>query len=107
VSVGRNLFVTTDIWVASCLVYLYGKECLARIQDEELGNRRYRTTYNLAVPSEDAQIVVGEYERSEFALSSAKHFVGAYQSITARQNAMRRRGENDWCSPDWIAGKVG
>ena len=57
----KQLFETSDVWIASVLVYLYGVECLARITDVELENRKRVANYFLAVPSEDAKIVKQDY----------------------------------------------
>jgi hypothetical protein len=102
-----NFFETCDVWFAACLVYLYGKECLAKITDTAVEGRRRVATYALAVASEDVKILQKEYETDQLALASAKSFAGAYNSILHRQWAMRERGDTQWCSYDWILGKVG
>jgi len=104
----KELFETNDIWFAACLVFTYGKESLAKITDTEISDSRRRlTTYALAVPSEDVKILREEYDTDQLALSSAKSFVGAYNSIIHRQRKMRERDETAWCSQDWVLGKVG
>jgi hypothetical protein len=103
----KKLFETQSVWEAAVLVYLYGSECLAIIRDEETESRKRVTTYSIAVPSEDVKIVLEDYLDGRLVLSDAQSFVGAFNSITQRQNAMRRRGESQYCSPEWINGKIG
>lgn len=88
------LFVTSDIWLASVAVYLYGWESLASIED--IGSEKRTTTYSLSVPSEDAKILTDEYYADKLALSSAKAFVAAYHRIVGAQRAMRNHGETTW-----------
>jgi hypothetical protein len=106
-SVRRELFETSDVWTCIVLVYLYGIDSLAKIEDQELPNRRRLTTYSLAVPSEDAKIVQQEYESGQLALSDAKAFVAAYRQINSTQRHMREHGESQWVSERWIRGEVG
>jgi len=106
-SVGRELFETSDVWTCSVLVYLYGIDSLAKIEDQELTNRRRLTTHSLAVPSEDAKIVQQEYGSGQLALSDAKAFVAAYLQINSTQRRMRERGESQWVSERWVRGEVG
>jgi len=103
----NELFETQDIWIAASLVFLYSVECLAKIEDHELDNRKRMTTYSLAVSLADAETVVEDYTTGQLALTDARSFVGSFNSITQRQRAMRHRGETSWCSPAWIRGEIG
>jgi hypothetical protein len=101
-------FTTNSIWEAAVLVYLYGWDSLTQIEDEADGRSRKRmTTYSVAVPSEDAKLIITDYEsEAGLPLASAKAFVHAFNLVSQAQKAMRQRGESSWCSSRWIAGKV-
>lgn len=101
------LFLTTDIWVAACCTYLYSWGCLASITDEETDNRHRVTTYGLAVPSEDVNILVEEYRAGKLNLASARDFVLAFNHITSKQKQMRLRGDICWTSERWQRGEIG
>jgi hypothetical protein len=108
VSVGKELWQTQDVFLAACFIYLYGKEVLAQIKDIDISSSNRRlTSYSLAVPSEDARILVEEYHGNRLALSSAKDFVAAFNSVTQQHKGMRQRGESSWCSEAWQRGEVG
>lgn len=107
-SVENSLFETQDIFAASVICYLWGTDCLARIKDVEAENRRRTTMYCLAVPVDEATVVASDYYADKDSLTILpRAFVGAYNSIMSKQRAMRHRGDDEWCSPDWIAGRVG
>jgi hypothetical protein len=99
------LFETQDVWIAAAFVYLYTWDSLVSITDIELDNRKRVTTYALAIPSEDAKIVLEEYQTNRLVLASAKDFVTSFNSITQRQRAMRLSGDLSWHSKRWIEGK--
>jgi len=104
----KTLYETQDVWLASILAYLYGTECLARITDSSRNKSDRVTTYSLACPVEDAKIVADEYATdSDSLIIKPKEFVGRFNWITQKQNAMRRRGDIEWASLDWISGRVG
>src|SRR5258708_5681718 len=92
-------FETQDVWIAAAFVYLYTWDSLISITDTETDtasqkpNRKRITTYAIAVPSEDARIVLEQYTTHQLILASAKDFVSAYNSIAQRQRTMRLSGD--------------
>ena len=103
----QQLYETNDIWIATAICYAWGTEALAKITDTELDNRRRATIYSLAVAAEEAETIHRDYTEGQLGLTDARSFVGAFNSISQRQKAMRLRGDIEWCSPDWVAGRVG
>ena len=100
-------FETTNVWEAAVFTYLYGFECLTKIEDfENNGSRKRTTTYSLAVPSQDPLIIIADYGAGRLPLGDAKAFVAAFNNITSTQNSMRQRREASWCSKRWINGEV-
>jgi hypothetical protein len=106
----KTLYETPNVFLAATLVYLYGKDCLARIKDTQHSetDRRRTTSYSLAVPVDEATIIASDYYADRDSLTILpRAFVGAYNSITQRQKDMRHRDEDEWNSPAWISGLVG
>jgi len=105
-----NTFSTQDIFIASLLAYLYGTDSLICIEDAEFsgGSRRGSTTYTLAVPQDEAAVIVKQYETDSEELNiMPRAYVGCYNSVVARQKQMRQKGHFFWNSPAWQRGEIG
>ncbi len=92
---------TTDFWLASACVYLYGEEALLSIAD--LAHRQCE--FLLDVPELDFQEIEAQYRRGELAISDLAAFVSASNRIKGVQCKYRQRGETSWTSPAWISGR--
>jgi hypothetical protein len=96
-----NISTTTDIWLCAVLVYLGYRLCEIADLDGK------STNYVVACPRFDFEILEADYRAGHCPLSDAKAFVSAFNHIIKLQKEMRRRGEQHWNSPEWIAEKVG
>jgi|SRR6185312_14670951 len=91
-------FKTADVWQASVLAYA-GYE----ISGIDIINDRY-AEFTFAAPSEDAKILLDDYEAGNLVLSDAKAFVRAFNVLVTKKNDLKRRGETSWASTSWISG---
>jgi hypothetical protein len=97
----KDTSVTESVWLCAALVYLGYELC-------SLSDIDFQTTqFRVQCAALDFEEIKQEYEENRLALSSAKDFVDAFNRIVQIQKSYRRRGESDWSSPDYIAGRIG
>jgi hypothetical protein len=99
--VSEPLFRTENVWLAAALQYMGYGLCEFEILDP------VRTLWLFAVPSEDAKLIVEEYDAGKLILSDTKSFVAAFHTLAKKQKDLKRRGERHWSSPEYVAGRVG
>jgi hypothetical protein len=92
-------FVTSDSAISTTLGYLYGADSLVKIA---LDGREIVRTFS--VPTEDARIIVEDYERGELAIADLLAWFKEQSRQLGSVRAMQRRGETNWCSKFWVAG---
>src|SRR6266478_2231120 len=94
-------YVTSDLFFACGLCYVFGDEALTKI--EVVDHREKRFT--LDILSLDAEAYHDDFKAGNFAISDLKSYVRTYSWATRILKTMTRDGETEWMSPSWIAGR--
>lgn len=104
-------YITTNEWFCAFLMYLFGEECLLRIEIESDGSsqahgRNHRVKkFTCDVPSFDAKEYHEELKEGRLAISDLNAFASVYMRLNRILRDMTRSGETSYESPSWIAGR--
>ena len=100
-------FTTQDLAFCVAMMYTFGDESLLRI--EPLGGvnnpRRRGQSFVLDIPSLDAKTYHAEFTAGTFGISNLLAYIKTYNGVIQILKDMHRRGEVEWTSPSWIAGR--
>ena len=96
-------FVTTDLFFAVGLAYIFGENALTKI--DLISGVRDTTNFVVDAPSLDCQEYHKEFESGQLAISDLMAYVKIYNKVSRILKTMRRDGETEWISPSWIAGR--
>jgi len=96
-------FTTNDIFFAATLMYLYGYECLRKVEKPE-----GRATFTLAVPSMGAKDLLSDYKAGQLAISDVLSLARNHGNILRILSDLKREaeGETTWEAPrtdEWWA----
>lgn len=88
---------TQDIMLCAAMLYVYGEECLRKIEMDE----RRRAGFTVGIPSFDFQGFEREYHSEDgLAISNLKAFVRIHGNLSRRLRDMNRIGEASWTAWD-------
>jgi hypothetical protein len=101
-------FVTTEVFFAIALLYIFGPESLTKIafvaKDERYPKHQERE-FSLDIPSFDAAEYLAEYKAGTLAISDLKAFARIHNDVTRIFKDMGRNGDTEYYSPSWLAGR--
>jgi hypothetical protein len=96
-------FVTTDLFFAVGLAYIFGEESLTKI--ELLPGTRDNTQLFFDAPSEDCSIYRQDFLAGKLAISDLMAYTMIYNKVIRILKMMRRDGDTEWTSESWVRGR--
>jgi|SRR5229473_4544219 len=99
-------FTTQDLAFCVAMMYTFGDEALTKIEPAEDSNSRRRAQkFVLDIPSLDAAEYFKEFHAGTFGISNLLAYIKTYNNVIQILKEMHKRGETEWSSPSWIAGR--
>ncbi len=103
-------YTTDELFFTAALCYIFGTDALTKIELIESRDARSRhqvRQFTLDVPSLDAAEYYKEFKAGMLAIADLFSFGIVYTGVTKTLRDMTRRGDTEWVSPSWIAGRRG